>query len=85
MTFHDTRHEATTRLSSTLHILALAAVTGHRDIKELMTYYDESAEDIAKVMNKKSASKDTVDLQNVTNITEHIIKELSKTLNINVA
>lgn len=45
--FHDTRHEATTRLAKKLHVLDLARVTGHKDIKKLMIYYNESAEDIA--------------------------------------
>lgn len=32
LTFHDTRHEATTRLADKLHVLELAAVTGHRNL-----------------------------------------------------
>lgn len=47
MTFHDTRHEAITRLAKKLHVLDLARMTGHRDIKKLMLYYNISAEDIA--------------------------------------
>lgn len=45
--FHDSRHEATTRLAGKLHVLDLARVTGHKDLKKLMIYYNESAEDIA--------------------------------------
>lgn len=45
--FHDSRHEATTRLARKLHVLDLARVTGHKDINKLMIYYNESAEDIA--------------------------------------
>lgn len=45
--FHDTRHEATTRLARKLHVLDLARMTGHKDIRKLMIYYNESAEDIA--------------------------------------
>lgn len=45
--FHDSRHEAITRLSRKLDVLALARMTGHRNIKELMTYYNESASEIA--------------------------------------
>lgn len=48
LTFHDSRHEAITRLSKKLDVLALAKMVGHRDIKMLMTYYDESAEELAK-------------------------------------
>jgi integrase len=46
--FHDTRHEAITRLSRKMDVLALARAIGHRDLKMLMTYYNESAEDIAQ-------------------------------------
>lgn len=45
--FHDTRHEAITRLAKKLHVLDLARMTGHKDIRKLMIYYNESAEDIA--------------------------------------
>lgn len=45
--FHDTRHEAITRLAKKLHVLDLARVVGHKDLKRLMVYYNLSAEDIA--------------------------------------
>lgn len=45
--FHDSRHEAITRLSRKLDVLTLARVVGHKRIQQLMTYYNESAEDIA--------------------------------------
>ena len=48
MKFHDTRHEAITRLARKLDVLDLARMTGHKDIKELMTYYNASPHDIAK-------------------------------------
>lgn len=48
MTFHDTRHEAITRLAKKLHVLDLARMTGHKDIRKLMIYYNLSAADIAK-------------------------------------
>lgn len=47
VTFHDTRHEAITRLSKKLDVLALARMVGHRNIKQLMTYYNETAEELA--------------------------------------
>lgn len=47
MTFHDTRHEAITRLSSKIDVLALAKMVGHTDIKMLLRYYNESAADVA--------------------------------------
>lgn len=46
--FHDTRHEAITRLAKKLDVLDLARVVGHRDIRMLMVYYNEKAEDLAK-------------------------------------
>ena len=48
LTFHDSRHEAITRLSRKLDVLSLARMAGHKDIKMLMVYYNESAEDIAQ-------------------------------------
>jgi len=45
--FHDTRHEAITRLSRRVDVLALARIVGHRDLKSLMTYYNESASELA--------------------------------------
>jgi integrase len=47
LTFHDTRHEAITRLAKKLHVLDLARMVGHQDIRQLMTYYNETADDIA--------------------------------------
>ena len=48
LTFHDSRHEAITRLSAKMDVLALARVVGHRDIRMLMIYYNKSAADIAR-------------------------------------
>lgn len=47
LTFHDTRHEAITRLAKKLQVLDLARMTGHTDIRELLTYYNATAADIA--------------------------------------
>ncbi|MEP5729600.1 MAG: site-specific integrase [Sulfitobacter sp.] len=47
LTFHDSRHEAITRLAGKVHVMALAKIVGHENISQLMTYYDEAAEDIA--------------------------------------
>ena len=49
--FHDSRHEAITRLSKKMPILALARNVGHTDVKQLMTYYNESASEIAKLLD----------------------------------
>jgi integrase len=48
LTFHDTRHEAITRLAKKLQPLDLARMTGHTNLQELLTYYNESARDIAR-------------------------------------
>lgn len=47
MTFHDTRHEATTRLARKMDVLDLARMLGHRDIKSLLIYYNATAQEIA--------------------------------------
>ena len=47
ITFHDTRHAAITKLAKKLNILELARMTGHRDLKQLQRYFNESAETIA--------------------------------------
>ena len=48
--FHDTRHEATTRLASKVHVLDLARITGHSDIKQLQTYYNRDARELADLL-----------------------------------
>ncbi|MWL87130.1 site-specific integrase [Cupriavidus sp. SW-Y-13] len=48
LTFHDTRHEAITRLAKKLQPLDLARMTGHTNIQELLTYYNEPASSIAE-------------------------------------
>jgi len=45
--FHDTRHEACTRLSKVFGVLDLAKVVGHRDLKSLMVYYNPTARELA--------------------------------------
>lgn len=85
LTFHDTRHEATTRLAGQLHVLSLAKVTGHRDIRELMTYYDESAEDIAKKLAAGVGQKQLGQSSDVSpqqgeyrQLAQHLLQELTK-------
>ncbi len=48
LTFHDTRHEALTRLAQKLDVLDLARMVGHRDPRSLMIYYNATAEEIAQ-------------------------------------
>lgn len=45
--FHDSRHEAITRLSRKLDVLDLARMIGHRDPRSLMIYYNATATELA--------------------------------------
>lgn len=47
LTFHDSRHEAITRLAKKLNVLELARMVGHRDLRMLQIYYNETAAEIA--------------------------------------
>lgn len=47
--FHDTRHTAATLLSKKFpNVLELSAVTGHRSLQSLKTYFNPQASDLAK-------------------------------------
>jgi len=46
--FHDTRHEAVSRLAKVFPILQLAAVIGHRDLKSLQVYYNPTIQELAQ-------------------------------------
>lgn len=48
LTFHDTRHEAITRLARKVDVLDLARITGHKDLKSLMVYYNATAAELAE-------------------------------------
>lgn len=48
LTFHDLRHEATSRLADRLQMHELMRVTGHQDVRMLARYYHPRAEDLAK-------------------------------------
>lgn len=47
--YHDSRHAAITMLSKRYDVLALARIVGHKNIKELMTYYNPKIEDLVKL------------------------------------
>jgi integrase len=49
--FHDTRHEAITRLAKKMPVLDLARNVGHTDINKLLIYYNEPAENMAKLLD----------------------------------
>ena len=49
LTFHDLRHEGTTRLSKKLsNVLELSAVTGHKTLTMLKRYYQPDADELAE-------------------------------------
>lgn len=49
LTFHDLRHEATTRLAKKLpNVADLSRVTGHKTLQMLMRYYHPDAEELAE-------------------------------------
>lgn len=48
--FHDTRHEAITRLAKVLDVLPLAKAIGHKDLRMLMVYYNPTAEELGKLL-----------------------------------
>ncbi len=49
--FHDTRHEAITRLAQKFSVLPLARIIGHSNINQLQTYYNESAKDLVRFLD----------------------------------
>lgn len=56
LNFHDTRHEATTRLANKLPIQDLAKVTGHKDLKMLMRYYNPTVQELAQRLNEENSN-----------------------------
>lgn len=50
--FHDTRHEAISRMASVIHNpMTLAKISGHKDIKVLLnTYYNPQGEDLTGLL-----------------------------------
>lgn len=57
--FHDTRHEAITRLAKRLEILDLARMTGHKNLNELLTYYEASGVELAERLNSSTSKDET--------------------------
>ncbi len=49
--FHDSRHQAITDLSKKLDVMDLARMIGHKDLKSLMIYYNETASSIASKLD----------------------------------
>ena len=58
--FHDSRHEATTRLAQTFpNVADLAKITGHKDLKRLLTYYNPTAQDLADRLERAQGQTTT--------------------------
>jgi integrase len=53
--FHDARHEGTTRLAKIYKVLDLANIIGHKDIHELITYYNPTIEELVASMPSTEA------------------------------
>lgn len=49
--FHDTRHQAITNLAKKLTVIQLARMVDHKDLKSLMIYYNETATELANLLN----------------------------------
>lgn len=59
--FHDSRHEATTRLAKIIQNPAdLAKITGHKDLKKLMIYYNPTASELAERLAQGQAAQGNV-------------------------
>ena len=48
--FHDTRHEAISRLAKLYPILQLSQVSGHRSLKSLQVYYNPTIQELVQYM-----------------------------------
>ncbi len=54
--FRDSRHEGAIRLSKRFGIFDLARVTGHKNLNELLTYYEASGADLVERLNSSSSN-----------------------------
>jgi integrase len=52
-TFHDTRHTAATIIARKVDVLTLCKIFGWKDLKRALTYFNPTATDIAKQLNRK--------------------------------
>lgn len=49
--FHDSRHYAITHLAKKLNVLELARAVGHKDLRMLQIYFNETASNLAKKLD----------------------------------
>lgn len=54
--FHDTRHEGTTRLADIFDLVPLAKITGHKNPKQLMDYYNPTGAELAEQLHRADAA-----------------------------
>jgi integrase len=52
-TFHDSRHTAATWLAKQVDVLTLCKIFGWKNTSQALTYYNPTASDIAKMLNKR--------------------------------
>ncbi|WP_372013320.1 tyrosine-type recombinase/integrase [Pseudoxanthomonas sp. 10H] len=57
LTFHDSRHEATTQLATLVDGTDLAKITGHRDPRMLMRYYHPTPEELSAKISRSLAKQ----------------------------
>jgi len=55
--FHDSRHEACSRLSKIYTVMEMAKIIGHRDLKSLLIYYNPTAQELAQKLVGAALSK----------------------------
>ena len=52
LNFHDTRREALTRLAKKVDVMTLSKISGHKDIKILVsTYYAPDMSEVANLLD----------------------------------
>lgn len=49
--FHDARHTAVTHLAQKVDVLSLAKIIGHSDPRQLLTYYNPTAQSLARLLD----------------------------------
>lgn len=55
LTFHDSKHEAISRLARVLEVTALAEMVAHKDLNMLMVYYKSQPKEIAERIHAQEA------------------------------
>ena len=58
--FHDTRHEAITRLAKIYGILDLAKIVGHSSVELLLTYYQPTIDELVDRMKKSENTTEVI-------------------------